>query len=74
MTTVQYNVSGMSCSGCVRSVERALQAQPGVEAVAVDLEASTASVTYDETVTDADTLERVIGSLGFTVVSRAGRH
>ena len=73
MTTVQYNVTGMSCTGCVRSVERALHAQPGVEVVAVDLGASTASVTYDETVTDADTFERIIGSLGFTVVSRAAR-
>lgn len=33
---IQLNISGMSCAGCVRSVETALQATPGVESVSVN--------------------------------------
>ena len=37
-------VSGMTCSGCVKSVERALLRVPGVERALVDLSAGQAVV------------------------------
>ncbi|WP_287799000.1 heavy-metal-associated domain-containing protein [Acidiphilium sp.] len=39
------SISGMTCSGCVNSVSRALSRVAGVSDVAVDLDAGRASVT-----------------------------
>ncbi|MCX7303799.1 MAG: heavy metal-associated domain-containing protein [Hyphomicrobiales bacterium] len=41
---VYLNIAGMTCTGCVSSVRRVLQAVPLVEAVSVDLEAGRATV------------------------------
>ncbi len=41
-----YAVRGMTCASCVRRVERALAAVPGVEAVRVDLAGERATVTF----------------------------
>lgn len=45
MSTETYRVNGMTCGGCVRHVEKAIQAAPGVTGVVVDLAAGTAAVT-----------------------------
>jgi copper chaperone len=73
MADVQFNVKGMSCMGCARSIERRLNSTPGVQNVSVDLDAATASVTFDDTVTDTYSLEKVIEALGFDVVYSMGR-
>jgi Au+-exporting ATPase len=44
MTSQTYSVKGMTCGGCVRHVEKALKATPGVTAVKVDLASATATV------------------------------
>jgi len=73
MTSVQMNVQGMSCAGCARSIERRLTATPGVQSVSVNLESGVADITFDETVTDAHSLEKVIESLGYDVVYSMGQ-
>jgi Cu+-exporting ATPase len=45
MTTETYHVTGMTCGGCVRHVDKAIRATPGVTDVAVDLASGTAKVT-----------------------------
>lgn len=45
MSTETYTVKGMTCGGCVRHVEKALKATPGVTAVTVDLANASATVT-----------------------------
>ena len=45
MTTQVYRVIGMTCGGCVRHVEKALRATPGITEVVVDLTGGTATVT-----------------------------
>ena len=47
MTTV-YSVPGMTCQHCVNSVTAEVSAVPGVESVAVDLEAKTVTVVGGE--------------------------
>ena len=42
--TTELNVTGMSCGHCVRAVEKALKAVPGVENVQVTLEPGKAVV------------------------------
>jgi copper chaperone CopZ len=45
MQTIDLDVQGMSCSGCVKHVTQALQAVSGVDAVAVDLASGHVKVT-----------------------------
>ncbi len=49
MVTQTYPVQGMTCGGCVRHVEKALRATPGVLNATVDLTASNATVEGDAT-------------------------
>lgn len=60
-------IEGMMCMHCKASVEKVLGAVPGVTAVAVDLEAKTATVQCDETATDA-ALFAAVEKKGFTPV------
>ena len=55
----KINVEGMMCVHCKASVEKVLSAVPGVSAVAVDLEAKTATVTCEASVLDADLVAAV---------------
>jgi copper chaperone CopZ len=47
METINLKVTGMTCGSCVKHVEKALSAVAGVQTVAVDLSAGTASVIGD---------------------------
>lgn len=59
------NVKGMGCSGCVNTVEQAIQTLDGVESVKVDLQNATAKVVYqNEKINDRD-FERVIEEAGY---------
>ena len=53
--TITLAVEGMSCASCVGRVDRALAAVPGVQSVAVNLAAETATITLrDQSLTPAD--------------------
>ena len=55
----KLHVEGMMCMHCKASVEKALGALAGVTAVAVDLDAKTATVTCEASVLDADLVAAV---------------
>jgi copper chaperone len=65
--TIALKVSGMTCGGCVRSVERKLAATPGVSSAKVDLNAATATVQFDPERTQVPQLVAAIEQLGFQV-------
>ena len=46
METITFDVSGMTCMGCVASVKRVLTPLPGVSQVDVVLETGKVSVSY----------------------------
>lgn len=50
-THLQVAITGMSCATCVKRVEKAVQAVPGVSAVSVNLATETATVTGDALLT-----------------------
>lgn len=60
-------IEGMMCNHCKASVEKVLSAIPGVTSVAVDLEAKTAAVCCDESVTD-EALFAAVEKKGFKPV------
>ena len=41
-------ITGMTCNGCVKHVDKALREVPGVTAVEVSLPAATAKVVHEE--------------------------
>lgn len=42
-------ITGMTCNGCVKHVDKALRGVPGVSAVEVSLPDQTAKIVHDET-------------------------
>lgn len=65
MKKITINVDGMSCGHCTAAVEGALKSIGGVASVEVSLEAKSAVVTFDEAVTDVDTLINAVEEQGF---------
>ena len=62
------NVEGMSCEHCVKAVTDAVTAVAGVDSAVVDLEAKTATVTYDPDTGSLDEIVSAIEDQGFEVV------
>lgn len=67
MTDITLTVTGMSCGGCVNSVQNVLKALPGVQAVEVTLNPGQARVSYDDSRVDRAALVAAIVGAGFGV-------
>jgi copper chaperone len=63
--TVTLKVGGMTCTGCVASVTRVLQALQGVSEVDVSLEKAQARVQYDPACANREQLRAAIEGAGF---------
>ncbi len=63
---VTLTVENMHCGGCMRKVERALMATPGVASARAHLSARRVAVSYDASRTDTDALVAALGAWGFT--------
>ena len=64
-SVVEFRIEDMDCASCMATIRAGLSAQPGF----VDMTGSPVSrslaVAYDQDMTDAETLRRVIGDLGY---------
>jgi copper chaperone CopZ len=65
METTRIKVGGMTCSGCVASVTRALRAIEGVDNVDVSLGDGQANVRYDPARVNEAKLRSAIEDAGF---------
>lgn len=65
MNDIQLTVTGMTCGGCVASVQKVLSALPGVQTVEVTLTPGQARVVYDPTRVDRDALIQAVVDAGF---------
>ncbi len=65
MTKSVINVQGMSCQHCVKAVEGAVKALPGVASVDVDLKKQTATVKFDESNTALEEIKEAIREAGY---------
>ena len=61
---IVLNIEGMDCGGCVRSVEKALKADPSVQSVIVDLAGAKAHVEAADG-TQVSALIRAVEDAGF---------
>jgi copper chaperone CopZ len=64
-STLELKVEGMTCDGCVRSVERKLLKVAGVESAHVDLGAGKATVEYDDSQARADQFIAAVEQIGY---------
>lgn len=66
MRQITLRIGGMSCDHCLRAVQGALKAIPGVEIDAVNI--GSATVTIDPAKTKVDQLIAAIDDLGYEVL------
>ena len=68
MEKTNLKISGMTCGGCVSSVNRVLSALNGVVKAEVSLEKQDAMVDYDASKVNREQLKRAVTEAGFEVV------
>ncbi|HEX4845673.1 MAG TPA: heavy metal-associated domain-containing protein [Geothrix sp.] len=68
MNTQTYRVSGMTCGGCARHVDKAIRATPGVTEVSVDAARGTATVQGEATF---EALSAQVAAAGYQLVGPA---
>ena len=67
MQTEILKVTGMSCGGCVGTIETALNAVPGVASAKASLATHEATVTFSERQTSHEQLQSAIEKAGYGV-------
>ena len=68
METIQLNIEGMTCNGCVSSVKKVLQIIPGVSSVEVSLEQKRATVIFDPAQCNPAQFKAAVEDAGYDVV------
>lgn len=63
--SAELSITGMHCSHCVTTIEKALKAMPGILSAEVSLAAEKAIVTYWQGRTDPEALVARVTELGF---------
>ena len=67
MSEIILSVTGMTCGGCVNSVQKVLAALPGVQSVEVSLTPGQARAVVDPTRIDRAALAQAVIDAGFGV-------
>jgi copper chaperone len=68
VTTTTLKIQGMTCNHCVMRVQKALKGTAGVQDARVDLQKAEASVSFDESRVNIDTLAAAVVDAGYKVV------
>ena len=69
MATVDLKVEGMTCNGCVQSIQKALTSREGVEAANANLDTGMVAVQFDAKLIDQDGIAKAIKDAGFEVAA-----
>ncbi len=69
MEQVELKVDGMTCGGCVKSIQNALSNRDGVSKAEADLESKTVSIEFDAGIIQRDGLVKAIEDAGFDVAA-----
>jgi copper chaperone CopZ len=64
----EFKITGMTCQGCVRSIEMKLSGVAGVDYAHVNLGAGVATVEYDDSRADVPKLIAAVQQIGFQAV------
>lgn len=63
--TTTFKIENMTCALCPVTVKKAMEGVAGVESVEIDFDAKTATVVFDPTVTDAETIAAASTNVGY---------
>lgn len=63
--TIRLSVPGMTCASCPFIVEGAISALDGIEAVEATMDERSARVTFDDTLTDIDSIRAAAANVGY---------
>lgn len=69
MERVELNVEGMTCGGCVNSIQNALNARDGVASATADLESKRVTIEFDPALIQKAGLVAAIEDAGFDVAA-----
>lgn len=67
--TLTLSVFGMTCGGCVKSVQNAISDVAGVQSVVVDLAKEQAIISYDNAQATPEQLVQAVEEAGFSTTS-----
>lgn len=68
METIQLNIRGMTCNGCINSVKNVLQKTIGVSSAEVSLEQNSATVIYNPEQINSAQLKAAVENAGYDAV------
>lgn len=68
METIQLNIHGMTCNGCVNNVKNVLQNIPGVVSVETSLKQNRATVIYHAEQVNPAQLKAAVENAGYDVI------
>ncbi|MDQ3705286.1 MAG: heavy-metal-associated domain-containing protein [Chloroflexota bacterium] len=68
MSKIILEVPDMSCAHCESTVRGALQGQPGVNSVQVDLPGKVVYLDYDESALDLESVSEILDEEGYPVI------
>jgi copper chaperone len=66
---IKLQVEGMTCGGCVKSVQNALTARDGVSEASADLDSATVTVDFNPAVIQESAIRDTIEDAGFDVAA-----
>lgn len=69
MEKVHLKVEGMTCGGCVQSVQKALTNRDGVRTANADLDTGMVMIEFDAKLIQKSSLEKAIADAGFSVAA-----
>jgi copper chaperone len=69
MKTIELKVEGMTCGGCVKSIQNALNEQAGVNDAIADLDSKTVKVDFDPSAIEEGAIKEAIEAAGFDVAA-----
>ncbi|HLR02978.1 MAG TPA: heavy-metal-associated domain-containing protein [Virgibacillus sp.] len=70
MKTIELRLEPLSCPSCIKRIEGALKKTKGTQDVRVLFNSSKVKATYDDSVTDAETIADIVEKLGYPIVSK----
>lgn len=64
---IEFNISGMTCTGCEGHIEHAVNDLPGIMEVNASYEKELTTISFDSTLTSVQQIEKAIESTGYTI-------
>ena len=70
LSTVNLNVTGMTCASCVEHVQKAVTDLPGVTKAVVNLATESAKIEYEPSITSLSEIKKAIKDIGYEAAER----